>query len=250
MKLLASFVAVVALAGCPQPTLPDPIKSVDGLEGGTIDGDLVVGALTASSVRGGAVTATSLDVSGASSLDDVTAVAVSAETVTTTTLTTQTASFATAPTLNNKAFFPEIVGVTARTGAATAAAAEASCSAQFANSHICGEAEFVTALRFFDGSVATLEGAAVAVAKAYVAATITDGVTTRDLVIDNCGNWTALADNEGAVFVEDGVQLTPGFTTSPFAHGRVAVDSDDSGRLILGFTTECAATAISLVCCE
>lgn len=255
-----SLLAFLALnVGCPQPTPVDPITSVDGLEGGRIDGDVQVNALVANAVTAAEVDADTIAVAGDGSFtgtlsastvdaDDISV----AGGVTASTLTATSASFSGRPSVGGVPLGTDVVGTASRgAGPSTAATAEASCDGAFDGAHICGEAEFLEALPFFAGNVTALEGASVRVSSARSGLRVLDGGIERDVIMNDCDNWAKIGDVEGGLSVGiGGTELVPGVTVVPFAHGRLVVDQDDSGRVFLAPSIECAGSAIRFVCCR
>jgi hypothetical protein len=256
LVLLASFL------GCSQPTEPEPITSIDGLSGGRITGDVEVNNLRAATVTSGTVSAITVDVGGDGSFAGVTANTVTTETlvvedaVTAASLSVDAASFTERPTIGGIPLGADIVGAVSRAqGENTSATAEGSCRGTFEGSHICGEEEFFAALPHFAGSIGSLKGASVNISSSR---TIQHGVLRGDvdvidvdLIANNCRNWTSIADIEGSFFFRDGEEVAPSLTTASFISGRLVVNQDDdSGRVFLGYTTECANSAIRFVCCR
>lgn len=257
-KTFASLaVLVLALVGCPQ-TPPDPITSVDGLEGGRLVGDLQVDQLKMQTLQGGSIAVDNVNASGDGTFQgsiDASAITTASLNVagpmTAASLSVDTASFVERPTLGGVPLASEIVGTALRAnGPSTATVAEGSCAAAFDGAHICGESEFLQALPFFTQATSAIAGASVNVSSPRTVQRALDDVTERDLIANNCGNWTKIVDNEGGRFTGGGEDLGAGMTASPFAHGRVVVDTDDSGRVFLNFTVECAAPTIRFVCCH
>lgn len=258
-KIATALLALLPLGGgCPQPPTVDPVTTVDGLEGGRINGNLQVDSLVAAVVTSGEVVTDSIEVNrDATFAGSITASSVATDAIavdgalTASSLSVTTGVFNERPSLGGVPLGTDIVGaVGRRQGPSTAATAEGSCADAFSGAHICGEAEFLEALPFFAGSIAPLEGASVRVSAHHSALRVLAGGVERDVVANDCGNWTQIADFEGAITVADGgEELALGVTVMPFAHGRLTVERDDSGRIFLAPSIECAGSAIRFVCC-
>jgi hypothetical protein len=256
----STLLALLAISvGCPQTPPADPISSIDGLEGGRIVGGIEVASLVANTVTTAEVETDAIAVNGDGRFSGtITASVVEADSVnvgggvTTSSLSATTVSLAERPSMGGIPIGTDIVGTTSRAdGPSTAATAEASCADSFDESHICGEAEFLEALPFFTSSVSVLEGASVRVSSPRSALRVLDSGVERDVIANDCANWTVIGDVEGGRSVADaGEELAVGVTVMPFVHGRLVVDQDDSGRVFLAPSIECAGSAIRFACCR
>lgn len=262
-RLRASLLVVVfAATACPQPA---QVTSIDGLTGGTIDGDVTAGAYEGASVSVddlaaktatiptlgfGEATGTSLEVSGAVTAASANVTSLTAGSVTAETLTT------TALTVDGVAFAPALLGVAPRTVTTPGAAgADENCVGAFdAGAHVCSETEFFTALRFFSGDRATFSGATVNTAHRQVG-TAVDPDGDVAVVADNCSDWSFIPDPPDAA----GIQLTqetdlfdivdPDIRLRRTIHVRAAL-ALDGDHISVATSARCFIGQVNFACCR
>lgn len=251
-SLSLSLLGVGLILGCPTSEQPvaEPLTSVDGLEGGTLTGDLALadGELTAANVNvTDTVAATDVRSAtlGTNSLQAITA--------NITDLTVSgSLSLASSPVVAQRGTLtPVFVGSAPRPALpATRAAAQGACSAAFAGSHICREDELLLAVRGSSSDVSSvLDGLTVESPHRVIAiAQVGEPQQLAQVVSDNCGDWT-LAPNVAGTFVETPAEtLSSGVTSLLGLHGRSEVDVADgfAFRNLPG----CSPTEIEFACCQ
>jgi hypothetical protein len=251
-SLSLSLLVVGLILGCPTSEQPvaEPLTSVDGLEGGTLTGDLALadGELTAANVTvTDTVSATDVRSAtvGTNSLQAITA--------TMTDLTISgSLSLASSPVVapGGGTLTPAFVGSAPRPLLPTTrAAAQGACAAAFAGSHICREDELLLAVRASSADVSVLDGLTVESPHRVIAiAQVGEPQQLAQVVSDNCGDWTLAPDVSGTFVETPAETLASGVTSLLVLHGRseVAVADGFAFRNLPG----CSPAEIQFACCQ
>jgi len=271
LLVVASFGGLVACPTSEPPVPPEPITSIDGLEGGSIVGNVTItgdvsisGDMTfdvensvlkaeaieavsifvsdnvvGNTLQGGRTTTGSLDVGRDTTLVDLT--------------TFGSVTMATPPTIaaSQSTLTPVFVGSAQRPvsmpGQATRAVAQGACSAAFEGSHICHEDELRLAVRSADVAPADIDGLTVE-SPHRVFSMVQSGADLGQVVNTNCGDWTLEPATADGTFVNTPAESAGGITTLAKLNGRSEVDVTD------GFSIKnvggCAASEVLFACCK
>jgi hypothetical protein len=275
-SLLRSLLLVIAsiggLVACPPtsepPIPPDPITSIDGLEGGSITGNVSIAGNVTLTVENNLLTAPQIEAVGIFASDSINANAFNGGHIASgsldvgrgTTLVDLTVNgavtMATPPTmsLTQSTMTPVFVGSAQRpvspSGQATRAVAQTACATAFEGSHICHEDELRLAVRSADVEPADLDGLTVeSPHRVFAVAQVGDPVQLAQVVNDNCADWTIAPEVAGGGFVSTPAEtIANGVTGLPKLHGRSEVSMTD------GFAIKnvdgCAPSEVIFACCK
>ena len=268
-SLLLVVASIGGLVACPptsEPPVPsDPITSIDGLEGGSITGDVSIAGNVTLSVEDSVLTAPQVEAEGisvsdtlvANNLDGGRTRAVSLEVLNATSLVdltvTGAVTMATPPTIavSQTTMTPVFVGSAQRpvspSGQATRAVAQGACATAFEGSHICHEDELRLAVRSADVEPVDLDG--LTVESPHRVFAVAQGAELVQLVNDNCADWTIAPDEAGLGFIgTPGQDFGNGLTGLAMLHGRSEVSVAD------GFAIKnvdgCAPSEVIFACCK